>query len=62
MSMMYDCMSSCLCANCKKIEVNCAECRYAIDRIKECFATGIKECKYFEPNLKEVYNAKIKRS
>lgn len=47
MSKMYDCINRCLCARCKRIKVNCAECKYSVERTKECVTTEIKECKYF---------------
>lgn len=53
MSKMYDCMEKCICANCSRIEVNCAECRHSIGRTKECVTTGIKECQYFKKISRE---------
>ncbi len=47
MSKMYDCFDICLCAKCKRIKNNCAECKYNLEKIKECTEKGIKECKYF---------------
>jgi hypothetical protein len=44
---MYDCFDICLCAKCKRIKNNCAECKYNLEKIKECTEKGIKECKYF---------------
>ena len=44
---MYDCRSRCLCARCKRIFVNCAECKKSVEKTKECLNTGIKQCKDF---------------
>lgn len=44
---MYDCRGKCLCANCKRIKRNCAECIHSVKKTKECLEAGIKECKYF---------------
>lgn len=44
---MYSCTNRCICARCKRIKSNCAECKYSVEKTKECLETGIKECKYF---------------
>lgn len=45
---MYDCKNRCLCARCKNIVRNCAECKISVDRTKECLIkNGIKQCEKF---------------
>ena len=47
---MNNCINKCLCAQCKKIKKNCAECKISVMKTKECLTTGIKECENFEKN------------
>jgi len=47
---MYNCISKCICAECNKIYVNCAECQYSVNKTKECLNGGIKKCKHFSEN------------
>jgi len=44
---MHNCKNKCLCATCKRIIRNCAECKDSVEKTKECLSDGIKECKNY---------------
>ena len=47
MSKMYSCIKQCLCATCKNIKINCAECKHSVNKTEQCLKIGIKTCKYY---------------
>lgn len=50
--MSINCKSKCICKECKRIKINCAECKYSVERTKECLETSIKQCEYFKKGEK----------
>lgn len=58
---MNSCINKCLCARCKMIKNNCAECEHSVEKTRECVTTGIKECKYLIDMFKEASKESVNK-